>query len=130
MAGNEAKYDEVKAFLDEFKAKAEVFGIVYNIDKEENQQTLFDLELFGSKRDEYILNLQPEDYYQGPDVNDYDSEEGSVWMFGIGIKKRGRGKKIPIYIKIYITKTANTSTYCISFHIARFKMEFPFKDQL
>lgn len=76
-----------------------MFGIVYNIDKEENQQTLFDLELFGSKRDEYILNLQPEDHYQGPDVNDYDSEEGSVWMFGIGIKKRGRGKKIPIYIK-------------------------------
>lgn len=35
MAGNEAKYDEVKAFLDEFKAKAEVFGIVYNIDKME-----------------------------------------------------------------------------------------------
>lgn len=130
MADNNATYDEVKAFLDEFKAKARVFGIDYNIDKEENQQTLFDLELFGSKRDEHILNLKPEDYYQGPDENDYDSEEGPVWMFGIGIKKRGRGKKIPIYIKIYITKVANTSNYCISFHVAKFEMKFPYKTQL
>lgn len=107
MAGNEAKYDEVKAFLDEFKAKAEVFGIVYNIDKEENQQTLFDLELFGSKRDEYILNLQPEDYYQGPDVNDYDSEEGTVWMSGcLDVwhwykEKRQRKKDSDIHQNLY-----------------------------
>ena len=130
MADNNATYDEVKAFLDEFKVKARVFGIVYNTDKEENQQTLFNLELFGSKRDEYILNLQPEDYYQGPDENDYDSGEGPVWMFGIGIKKHGRGKKIPIYIKIYITKIEGAPNYCISFHVARFEMTFPYKTQL
>ena len=35
-------------------------------------QTLFELELYGNKRDQYILNLLPEDYYQGPDENDYD----------------------------------------------------------
>ncbi|MGN0201401.1 MAG: hypothetical protein ACI399_00660 [Candidatus Cryptobacteroides sp.] len=62
MADNNATYDEVKAFLDEFKAKARVFGILYNEDKGENRQTLFDLELYGSKRDQYILNLRPEDY--------------------------------------------------------------------
>ena len=128
MAENTASYDEVKAFLDEFKAKAKVFGIAYNIDKEENQQTLFDLELFGSKRDQYILNLQPEDYYQGPDVNDYDSKEGPVWMFGIGIKKKK--KKIPIYIKIFITKAQNVANYCISFHIAKYQMSFPYKEEL
>jgi len=115
MAGSGARYEDVKAFLDEFKAKAKVFGIIYNADKEENLQTLFDLELFGNKRDEYILNLQPEDYYQGPDRNEYHSDEGKVWMFGIGIKKRGRGKKIPVYIKIFITKASNASNYCISF---------------
>lgn len=58
----------------------------------------------GARRDEYIYNLKPEDYYQGPGINDYDPKEGMVWMFGIGIKKRGKKKKIPIYIKIYITK--------------------------
>ncbi len=130
MAENNATYDEVKAFLEEFKVKARVFGINYNIDKEENLQTLFDLELFGKKRDEYILNLQPEDYYQGPDENDYDPEEGHVWIFGIGIKKHGRGKKIPIYIKIYITKTEGASNYCISFHVAKYEMTFPYKAEL
>ena len=130
MADNEATLEEVAAFLNEFKEKAKVFGIVYNIDKEENQQTLFDLELFGSKRDQYILNLRPEDYYQGPDTNDYDEEEGPVWMFGIGIKKRGKKGKVPIYIKIYITKAEGASNYCISFHIARFPMSFPYKIEI
>jgi hypothetical protein len=130
MADNKATLEEVAAFLNEFKEKAKVFGIVYNIDKEENQQTLFDLELFGSKRDQYILNLRPEDYYQGPDTNDYDEEEGPVWMFGIGIKKRGKKGKVPIYIKIYITKAEGASNYCISFHIARFPMSFPYKIEI
>ena len=80
MADNNATLEPVDAFLKEFQAKATVFGIDYNIDKEENQQTLFDLEIPASKRDEYILSLNPEDYYQGPDVNDYDPEEGNVWM--------------------------------------------------
>lgn len=130
MAGNRATREEVEAFLNEFKEKAKVFGIVYNEDKGENRQTLLDLELFGSKRDQYILNLRPEDYYQGPDENDYDKEEGPVWMFGIGIKKRGKKKKLPIYIKIYITKADGASNYCISFHVAKFEMSFPYKTEL
>ncbi len=130
MADNNATYDDVKAFLEEFKAKARVFGIAYNIDKEENQQTLFDLELFGSKRDWYILNLKPEDYYQGPDDNDYVEDEGPVWMFGIGIKKKRKRGKIPIYIKIYITRTEGAPNYCISFHIAKYPMSFPYKAEL
>lgn len=130
MADNKATKEEIEAFLNEFKEKAKVFGIVYNEDKGENRQTLFDLELFGSKRDQYIMNLRVEDYYQGPGENDYDEEEGSVWMFGIGIKKRGRGKRIPIYIKIFITKTKGASNYCISFHVAKFEMLFPYKAEL
>lgn len=130
MADNYATLEEVTAFLTEFHEKAKVFGIVYNDEKEENMQTLFDLELPAYKRDEYIMNLSPEDYYQGPSVNDYGSDEGSVWMFGIGVKKKGERKKVPIYIKIYITKAANASMYCISFHKAKFAMTFPYKKEL
>ncbi len=127
MAGNNASLEQVEAFLKEFQATARVFGIDYNLEKEENLQTLLDLELFADKRNEYILSLKPEDYYQGPDKNEYDPEEGDVWMFGIGIKKNGRRKKIPIYIKIYITKEAGKANYCISFHKAKFPMTFPYK---
>ena len=130
MADNTATLDEVTAFLKEFHQKAKIFGIIYNNDKEENMQTLFDSELPPDKRDEYILNLLPEDYYQGPSDNEYGAEEGPVWMFGIGIKKKGKRKKIPIYIKIYITKYANASTYCISFHKEKFEMKFPYKTEL
>ena len=130
MAENNATLDEIETFLNEFKEKAKVFGIVYNIEKEENLQTLLELELFGSTRDRYIMSLRPEDYYQGPDENDYDKDEGNVWMFGIGIRKRGKKKKIPIYIKIYVTKEERAANYCISFHIARFEMKFPYKTQI
>ena len=130
MADNKATLEQVDAFLKEFQVKAKVFGINYSIDKEENQQTLFDLEMPASKRDEFILALKPEDYYQGPDENEYDSGEGNVWMFGIGIKKKGKGPKIPIYIKIYITRVNNAPNYCISFHRAKFAMTFPYKTTL
>jgi len=130
MATNNASLEQVEAFLKEFQVKARVFGIDYNIDKEENLQTLFDLEMPASQRDEYLLSLKPEDYYQGPDVNDYDANEGAVWMFGIGVKKKGRGKKIPIYIKIFITRENGAPNYCISFHKAKFKMTFPYKTTL
>ncbi len=127
MAENKATLEQVDAFLNEFKVKARVFGIEYNNEKKENLQTLFELEISANKRDEYIFSLRPEDYYQGPDSNDYDNEDGDVWMFGIGIKKRGRGKKIPVYIKIYITNVNARANYCISFHIAKFEMTFPYK---
>lgn len=69
------------------------------------------MELSGSKRDELILNLKPEDYYQGPDTNQDDSEEGDVWMFGIGIKKRGKRKKIPMKCFFLIKPNYEKSVY-------------------
>jgi len=131
MAGNTATLEEIGAFLEEFQEKAKVFGIYYNIEKEENLQTLFDLEIKAKDRDKYILGLKAVDYYQGPDRNDYDPDEGLVWMFGIGIKKKGKkGPKIPIYIKIFVQKRDGAPTFCISFHKAKFDMKFPYKDTL
>ena len=75
-------------------------------------------------------NLNIEDYYQGPGKNQSSPNDGDVWMFGIGIKKKRGRKKIPIYIKIYITKAKGTANYCISFHIAKFEMNFPYKTEL
>ena len=125
-----SKLEEKEEFLTELKGTSKIFGIKYDIDKEENFRTLLELEMPGARRDEYIYNLKPEDYYQGPGINDYDPKEGMVWMFGIGIKKRGKKKKIPIYIKIYITKVNGAPNFCISFHEAKFDMVFPYKQEL
>lgn len=129
-ADNKATREEIETFLKEFKEKSKVFGINYEIDKEENMQTLLDLEISGTERDKFILNLNIEDYYQGPGKNQSSPNDGDVWMFGIGIKKKRGRKKIPIYIKIYITKAKGTANYCISFHIAKFEMNFPYKTEL
>lgn len=77
-ADNKATLEEIEAFLNEFKEKSKLFGIKYDIDKEENFRTLLELEMPGARRDEYIYNLKPEDYYQGPGINDYDPKEGMV----------------------------------------------------
>lgn len=62
-ADNKATKEEIETFLSEFKEKSKVFGINYEIDKEENMQTLLDLEISGTERDKFILNLNIEDYY-------------------------------------------------------------------
>ena len=128
MSETFASIEETEAFLKEFKEKAKVFGIAYNIEKEENLQTLLDLELPGKARDRYIINLKAEDYCKGPEPNDYDHDDGPVWIFGIGIKRKGKGQKIPIYIKIYISRAFGT--FCISFHIAKYDLYFPYKTTL
>lgn len=129
-ADNKATIEEVEAFLKEFKEKSKIFGVNYDCNKEENLLTLLELEIPPDKRTEYLYKLEPQDYYQGPGKNDYSDTEGNVWMFGIGIKKRRGKKKIPIYIKIYITKANGAPNFCISFHKAKSDMFFPYKTKL
>lgn len=130
MSRSDATLSQVEKFLSEFKMKSRIFGIVYNMDKNENRQTMIDLELFGDKRDKVIYNLNARDYYQGPESNINNPNEGNVWMFGVGVYERNKRKKIPIYIKIYITVLQGEPNYCISFHRAKFKMIFPYKTEL
>lgn len=130
-ADNKATLEEIEAFLTEFKEKSKIFGVVYDMNKEENLNTLLELEMPPTERTRYLQKIEPTDYYQGPGKNDYNDAEGDVWMFGIGIKKkRGKKKKIPIYIKIYITKVNGAPNFCISFHRAKFDMFFPYKQEL
>ena len=111
-ADNKATLEEIEAFLNEFKTKSKIFGIDYDRHKEENFQTLLDLEMPPDERTTYLYNLESTDYYQGPGKNDYDDQEGDVWMFGIGIKKkRGKKKKIPIYISAACTCVLHNSLW-------------------
>lgn len=112
--------DEVESFLSEFHTKMRVFDVVF-LDREKNVQTMADLEICGSDMKRVLLTIRPEDYSEGPLLVDSLSLHGPMWVFGKDIKGR------ELYIKIALGRT-NSSTICISFHIAEHPMNYPLKD--
>ena len=114
----QATEEEVKIFLQEFKAKLDVFGIVIRRDRSENLQTILDLELTNITVREHIKKLVHKDFYKGPVA---DSDGGpSLWEFGKEIKSK------EVYIKITLGYL-NKPTICISFHYPIRTIKYPFK---
>ena len=111
--------EEVKAFLDQFNIKAQVFGIRFRNDREKNKETMQLLALTPFQREVIVKTLQAEDYVEGP-VIDVLNKEGEMWVFGKDVKGR------EVYIKITLGNE-NGQTICISFHIAEHPLEYPFK---
>ena len=111
--------EEVKAFLDQFNIKAQVFGIRFRDDRSKNTEALLQLEITHLQRETIIKSLLPEDYVEGP-VIDVLNKEGEMWVFGKDVKGR------EVYIKITLGYE-NGQTICISFHIADHPLEYPFK---
>lgn len=111
--------EDVERFLLRMKEKIKIFGIIYRDDRGKNNQTLADLEITPKFRDSIILNLDVEDYSEGP-IIDTLNKYGEMWVFGKDVKDN------EVYIKI--TLDAGTRALCISFHIAEYKMKYPFKN--
>ena len=111
---------EVEKFLKELKVKIDIFGILFLDDRGKNQQTLQDLEISPAKRQEVIKSLKTEDYSEGPLA---EKMRGilPMWVFGKQVKKK------EVYIKISMG-TGNNSAVCISFHIAKRPMNYPYKN--
>lgn len=111
--------EEVERFLEEFKVKMQVFDILFRDDRQKNTKTLLLLDITPQKRKEIIKDIQVEDYCEGP-LDDRLYGMASMWVFG----KMVKGAEI--YIKIsmgaYVTRVI-----CISFHIAEFTMNYPFR---
>ena len=111
--------EEVKAFLEQFNIKAQVFGIRFRDDRPKNRETLLQLEITHLQREMIVKNLQTQDYVEGPDV-DILNKEGEMWVFGKDVKGR------EVYIKITLGYE-NGQTICISFHLAESPLQYPFK---
>jgi len=115
-----ATRDEVAAFLRDFKAKAEIWDIIYRDDRGKNTQALADLEIRPIDRTKIIESIAVEDYYEGPTKETlYDGAE--MWVFGKEVKKK------EVYIKITLGFPGR-SVLCISFHIAEHSMNYPYKN--
>ena len=102
--------EDVKAFLDQFNIKAEVFGIVFRDDRPKNRKALVQLDLTQLQREVIVKSLLPQDYVEGP-VIDVLNQKGEMWVFGKDVKGQ------EVYIKITLGYE-NGQTICISFHIA------------
>lgn len=113
--------EEVEAFLEQFKIKVSIWGIVFLDNREKNAQTLLNLNISRFERLNIINSIKTEDYSQGPIIdalNDY----GEMWVFGKDVKG------VEIYIKITIGKP-NLKSICISFHQAEHPMKYPLKNK-
>ncbi len=111
--------EAVLRFLKELKVKINVWGIIYLDERSKNTQTLLDLELRPQERTKIIKELTAKDFLEGPLPEKFFGIS-EMWVFGKEIK----GSEV--YIKITLGNK-NNSAVCISFHIAEYPMNYPFK---
>mgnify|MGYP001029305884 FL=1 len=114
-----ATREEVERFLNRFFQKLKIFSIIFWDNREKNHSTLFALDISPRKRIEVIKSITVDDYSEGP-IIDTLHDFGEIWVFGKDVKGQ------EVYIKITMGKE-NSSTICISFHIAEHPMKYPHK---
>ncbi len=112
-----ATKNEVVQFLNDFKTKMSVFRIIF-LERGKNSQALLDLEITPISREEYIRSLEVQHYCDGP-IDDRKFEGMDLWEFGRTINKK------EIYIKICMGYE-NNPVICISFHLAKHKLRYPY----
>ena len=95
--------------------------VFFRDDRGKNAQTLSNLEIRPIDREKTLLNLEVEDYSQGP-LKDTLYNGCDMWVFGKEIKKN------EIYIKISMGY-GQGGVLCISFHISDRTMNYPLKNQ-
>ena len=121
MGKTTATYDEVKQFLSQMRTWLSLLGGRVILDKrDKNDQFMVSMDWY--KLDtikEWLLKLEPEDYYEGPDPNEVPGLN-PIWKFG----KRIEGHLC--YIKVFLVPKYNV--YCVSFHFAEYDMYLPLKN--
>lgn len=110
--------EEIEQFLKEFIGKIAIFDVIIKRERQENLQTMLDLELTNISVREHLKKLTYKDYYKGP-TKDY-AGGSDLWEFGKTIKKK------EVYIKITLGNL-NKPVICISFHYPVRTIKYPFK---
>ncbi len=114
-----ANKEDVVKFLADFKQKFKIFDIIF-VNRDKNIQALSDLEIFPKDREKYLMGLQVENYFRGPNPDSGNPLAGDAWEFGTRVKEN------EVYIKIKMGML-NKKVICLSFHIAEFEIRYPFK---
>ena len=112
--------DQIREFLMEFKEIVVKRGLDV-IPRTENIEALVALGLTKKDRKNEILSLSVSDYCSGPEP-DVD-RPGHVWVFGKEINGMN------VYMKLKIAQVNEEKiAKCLSFHIAKFPLCFPYKE--
>ena len=114
-----ATKEEVRTFLNTFRDKSKVWGIVFSDYRGKNTQALLDLDITPIERDKVIDELKVVDYSNGP-LDDKLYGKAKMWVFGKIVKDK------EVYIKITLG-AVSAKVVCISFHSAKYSMSYPFK---
>ncbi len=110
---------EIQKFLNDFHQKVEVFDILFWDERDKNNDSLLQLEITANERKDIVKTITPEDYSEGP-IRNMLNRFGDLWVFGKDVKGQ------EVYIKICYG-LPNRSTICISFHVAEYPMNYPYK---
>lgn len=114
-----ATKDEVQSFLQNFKAKLGVWGVIYRDDRGKNTQALLTLDITPAYREKILRELMVNDFSEGPLLEQlYGGSD--MWVFGKRLKSG------EVYIKITVG-FCNKPVICISFHPAEYTISYPFK---
>jgi hypothetical protein len=112
---NMSTVDEIKAFLQDFKATLEIWGVVFRDERGKNAKALLDLDITPVYREQVLRELQVADYCEGPKRETlYGGAD--TWIFGKTIKRQ------EVYIKITLG-FSGAQVICISFHVAEHPMK-------
>jgi hypothetical protein len=114
-----ATIQEVERFLNSFHQKVEIFDILFFDERDKNSDTLHKLQITALDRKDIVKTITPEDYSEGP-ITNILNRFGDLWVFGKDVKGQ------EVYIKICYGQP-NRSTICVSFHIAEYPMNYPYK---
>ena len=107
--------DPIQSFLQDFKAKLGVWGVIFRDDRGKNAKALLDLDITPVYRERVLRELQVTDYHEGPKMETlYGGAD--MWIFTKIIKEQ------EVYIKITLGFTG-AQVICISFHVAEHPMK-------
>ncbi len=111
-------FQDVRDFLLEFKQVATGGSGIDIVPRTETRSTLARLGLTKANLEEILLGLSVTDYCRGPDPD--RDRPGNLWIFGYEVEGH------EVYIKLKVAQAGDKRiAKCISFHIARFPLQYP-----
>lgn len=114
-------HEQVEDFLKQIREKAKIFNVVYR-PRDKNLDTLAELDIAPSSRDDYINKLTFKNYYKGPSSDTHSPNRPDYYEFGLVIKGT------EVYIKLALN-LPNKPVDCMSFHKAERTITYPLKSK-